>query len=476
MEYIIALLIFAFVITLLVFIHEFGHFFAAKKSGVKVEEFALGMGPKIYSFKRGETEYSLRLFPIGGYVSMLGENDFEKSKNDDPTKKSELNPRSYAAKSAWIRSYIVILGVVMNFLFAILIYSIMGLFTNFTFIFPQVPDFPLNHFPFGDQRNANVGTIIGNNYNNTQIPQKIVISSVNGHKYNNNDEFINLINQSFDKNTEIYASSVLGGGIQKYTIVPKNIYPSGTVVIESLKDSVAHKAGIPNNYLVQKAGNQDVTSIANFKTILNDNKDKSIKIEGLDLITNKQSSYDIIPQLDTTDSKYKIGVSLTEIQIINTQDKGVIIFDGTVANVREYHGVGKLLAGFGETANLSQYTLSILGQSIGRSFEQKSLTPVSGIASGPVGIFVTVKTLMNTLGFFGIVQLVAIISLSLAVFNLMPFPGLDGWHLYNNLVEAITKKRLPAKVFNFITIAGFSLLIILILLITVKDLFTFVFK
>jgi regulator of sigma E protease len=96
----------------MVFSHEFGHFFAAKKSGVTVEEFSLGMGPKIMSWGRKGTRYSLRVFPIGGYVKMLGEE--EKAKGEG----------AYYSKPLGKRMAIILAGPVMNIILAILLFSI----------------------------------------------------------------------------------------------------------------------------------------------------------------------------------------------------------------------------------------------------------------------------------------------------------------------------------------------------------------
>jgi regulator of sigma E protease len=100
------------IFTLMVFSHEFGHFFAAKKSGVTVEEFSLGMGPKIMSWGRKGTRYSLRVFPIGGYVKMLGEE--EKAKGEG----------AYYSKPLGKRMAIILAGPVMNIILAILLFSI----------------------------------------------------------------------------------------------------------------------------------------------------------------------------------------------------------------------------------------------------------------------------------------------------------------------------------------------------------------
>ncbi len=97
---------------LIIFIHEFGHFITAKKCGVKVNEFALGMGPKIIKFQKGETLYSLRLFPIGGFCSMEGED----AQSEDS--------RAFGNKSVWKRMLIVVAGAVMNILLGFILMMI----------------------------------------------------------------------------------------------------------------------------------------------------------------------------------------------------------------------------------------------------------------------------------------------------------------------------------------------------------------
>lgn len=104
------IIVFVLILGLLVLVHEFGHFVMAKLAGVKVEEFAIGFPPRLLSFHRGETDYSLNLIPLGGYVKMLGE--------EDPTA-----PRSFAAAPRAWRLGILLAGVTMNILAAIIIFS-----------------------------------------------------------------------------------------------------------------------------------------------------------------------------------------------------------------------------------------------------------------------------------------------------------------------------------------------------------------
>ncbi|MCI5839163.1 MAG: M50 family metallopeptidase [Peptoniphilaceae bacterium] len=116
-------IIIAFIMFLsLVLFHEFGHFIVAKISGIKVNEFAVGMGPKIFSKQKGETLYSLNLFPIGGYCAMEGEDD----ESDDPS--SYTNAKSYK------KFFTILAGPAMNFIIAIIVFAIvafnMGVSTN----------------------------------------------------------------------------------------------------------------------------------------------------------------------------------------------------------------------------------------------------------------------------------------------------------------------------------------------------------
>lgn len=99
-----------FVFGLLITSHELGHFMIAKLSGVSVIEFAIGMGPKLFSFKRGETKYTLRMLPIGGYNKMLGEQEHSE------------DPRAFSNKSPWKRLGIIIAGASMNFLIAVVLF------------------------------------------------------------------------------------------------------------------------------------------------------------------------------------------------------------------------------------------------------------------------------------------------------------------------------------------------------------------
>src|SRR5512146_186387 len=103
------LIYFLIVIGILVFVHEFGHFIMAKRAGVRVEKFSLGMGPKLFGYKKGDTEYVLSALPLGGYVKMAGENP-----DEEPTGAAD----EFQSKSLWQRAMIAATGPLTNILLA----------------------------------------------------------------------------------------------------------------------------------------------------------------------------------------------------------------------------------------------------------------------------------------------------------------------------------------------------------------------
>src|SRR5689334_14628 len=105
---VVVLLAFGFII----FVHELGHFMIAKRVGVRVHEFALGFGPKLYSRKNGETEYCLRIFPFGGFVRMEGEDEGESDPND---------PGNFQNKSVGAKMAVLVGGCAMNYLSALIV-------------------------------------------------------------------------------------------------------------------------------------------------------------------------------------------------------------------------------------------------------------------------------------------------------------------------------------------------------------------
>ena len=188
------------ILGLLIFVHELGHFMAAKKIGVYVHEFALGMGPKIFSFKRKKkndpTEYSLRLFPIGGFCAMAGEVD-EDAKG---LKKEQF----MCNRSKWERFLILIAGVTMNVITAFAILFLQGLIYGTTeqqSIVGYVPD----GYPVSEA--------------GIEVGDKVI--KLNGYRINTWDKMTLVLNLKHNSDTYEFVVKKKDGSIKTYNVTPK---------------------------------------------------------------------------------------------------------------------------------------------------------------------------------------------------------------------------------------------------------------
>lgn len=267
------------VFTLLVFgiviaIHEFGHFIVAKLAGVKVHEFAIGMGPKLFQKKKGETEYTLRLLPIGGYVKMEGEDE----ESDDE--------RSFGKQPAWIKIAIVSAGAFMNFVLAIVVFTIYsyGIGTPTTIIESVV-----NQMPAQEAGIVKGDKIIGVNDYNTDSWQdvtekiskseteeiKITIQrdnnqetyTINAIKDKDEDRLIIGIQPKFEKNF----MSAIKGGISNFTLSVKMMFEFIGQLFQGNvnKDDVSGPVGIV--YAVGVVSKQGLMSVLFFMGLISIN-------------------------------------------------------------------------------------------------------------------------------------------------------------------------------------------------------------
>ena len=177
-----------FVFLMVVLIHELGHFSVAKFVGIKVNEFSIGMGPKLYQRKKGETEYTLRLLPIGGYVKMEGEDE------------SSDDPRSFNNVSALSRIGVVVAGAVMNFILAIIVFGIVS-------------------YGIGMPTNQIDEIIIGSPAEIVGIKEGDIINNINGKKTNTWNKVVKSINNA-DPNIEMNIEILRDNKIEKILVKP----------------------------------------------------------------------------------------------------------------------------------------------------------------------------------------------------------------------------------------------------------------
>lgn len=204
MNFIITLLLLLLILSVIIFIHEFGHFIIAKKSGVYVDEFALGMGPIIWKHKpkKSETTYSLRAFPIGGFVSMA-----EKQISGEKLKKDQVLEN----KNLFQKLSVLLMGIVMNFVLAIVLFFISGLLYGK----------PVN--------NPIIGVVVENSPADLGgLEAGDTVVSINGASIDNWDDILLEISAKKLKNNYEFIVTKSDGSTETYNIIPKVTKEDGT--------------------------------------------------------------------------------------------------------------------------------------------------------------------------------------------------------------------------------------------------------
>ena len=354
------IIIFIIVLAIIILVHEFGHFIVAKKSGVKVEEFGIGLPPRAWGKKIGETLYSINWIPLGGFVRMLGEND---------ASDSEDRARSFAVKPKKIRALILIAGISFNLIFAWLLISL-----GFAIGLPA----PAGASVFGQTQNIH-----------TTITSVLAKSPADIVGLKTGDEVVSV---------KVDSTPVPDPTAENIsTAISKSIKGDVTITYERGSSPVKTVTVTPSDRIIQG--------------------ERLVGISMESLGTLKLPFYTAILE----------GAHTTYLLIIST-GQGLVSFLWQVVRFK---------------SNWSE-------------------------VSGPIGIASVVRQ-ATELGFVYLLSLVALISINLALINLVPFPALDGGLLLFVGIEAITGKKVPPKVASWINSAGFILLLILMLFISVHD-------
>ncbi len=362
-----------FLITLLILVlsHEFGHFFAAKKFGVKVLEFGFGLPPKIWGKKIGETIFSLNLLPIGGFVRLFGE--------DETDKKILENKRSFGSKPVWQRIAIVTAGVIMNFILAAILFWIVLFAQGFTEKIPLL------------------------------VPYRFI-------GVEQTDQTLVLIGQ---------------------------VSPN----------SPADQVGIKPGDQVVGFNAQKITSGEQLITLTKENTGKSSTLT-LQNDQNNLRTVTVTPRANPPAGQGALGVELGTVSVANLS----------------YQGGQRVFSGITHSYNLASYSIAVLSHIISTAFETKDLAPVSQSVSGPVGVTNLASMILNTKSpLIPYLNFMALLSLNLAIINILPFPALDGGRLFFLSIEAIFRKKVKAEIERLVHTVGMAILIALILLVTFSD-------
>ncbi|MFM2383534.1 MAG: hypothetical protein RIQ72_106 [Candidatus Parcubacteria bacterium] len=357
-------IIFLIVLTVLVFVHELGHFLAAKAFKIRVDEFAVGFPPRLWSFMRKGTRFAINLVPLGGYVKIHGENA-----------EDEITPDSILAKPRWQQAVVLIAGVTFNVLFAWLLLSL--------------------------------AFVIGTKASTAGFPADKIT-----------DTGIRIAFVAPGSPAEV-------AGIKPGVEILKVESPSASLATSTLKVSAI----------------QDVISQSS----------STVTFTVKDQVTLKDETIILSPKEGIVPGKKAIGISMDEVGTIKLGPIDAVLY-GAKSTWVMTENVALGLWGF------------IKGLVISENGAKDALKSVSG----PVGIAGIVGSSAQQ-GFSILLAITAVISINLAVLNLMPFPALDGGRLVVVAIEGIIRRRLNPKIINWVNAIGFLLLIGLMLVVTFKD-------
>lgn len=330
---------------IIIIIHEAGHFFVAKKSGIRVLEFSIGMGPAIISKKRGETKYSWRLLPIGGYCAMEGEDA------------DSRDPRAFRKQAVWKRMLVTVAGAVMNLILGFVLIVIV-----------------------------------------TCMDSAITTTTIADFHEDENGNSISTSSQWLQKD------------------------------------------------------------------------DRFVEINGLSIYTANDISYAL--QNDDCDSFTVVVeregqlVTLENVEFLDTKTQGLLDFyvygqKKTFKNVTSY-----CFRNFATTARLIWISFFDL---ISGKYGFHDLSGVVGIIDATQEVVAMRESLHDKV--LTLLDLMSFITINVGIFNLIPFPALDGGRMVFLIIEAIRRKPIPAKVEGTIHFAGLALLMLLMVAITFQDIF-----
>lgn len=430
--FIIYLLSFMALLGVLVTIHEYGHFIVARLCKVHVQRFSLGMGPVMYTkLDKHGTEFALSLLPLGGYVSMITNKLIEVEPEIKETLTDEQLKNTFDSKPKWQRASIMFAGPLANFLLSIFIFSIIFLNTPDPQAVTVVKDQSSSIIFKNDGQSIVAGDEI-KSINSVAIndPKDINLELLSyagysgyidlGLKRNGIDSQLNVSIQVTDYlPTSESQSNPLG--YLGLTVENKMMPIVGQIV----SGGAAETAGLKPNDIIRKIDNQKIQYASDLRAVVsmipNSTALFNIEREG-ELI---QLPVKIQSQLDNEGKEYgAIGIAFgTSRSLSQAVSKGIF-----------------------ETYNLSKKTLQFIGKMLTGNMGTENL-------SGPIGIAEMAGNTAQA-GLLPFLYLMALLSISLAVLNLLPIPVLDGGQLTLLGLEALRGKPLSEKVENYIYSGG----------------------
>ncbi len=534
MDFIITVIAFLVIFSILVLAHEWGHFYAARRSGIKVQEFGFGMPPRVWGKKVGETLYSLNWIPFGGFVKLLGEDA------DDP--KVLADKRSFASKPPRVRILVVTAGVMMNFLLAYVLLT-------FGFIFGIQPlilsaDEVLDNLDKGTIHTLD-GIVVktvkaGSPAEKAGMLNGDRIIDVNGREILSAAGLAGVIEGDEGRNVVVTVERagarqnlnlVYGDGEKAGFETYELLFLPRVVIMDVKAESDAEKAGLRKGDIILKMNGRAVYFVDEYESALKESGDLEFEVmrggevttfkvggggESLvvvssvfpntpaeaagvmkgDLVVSVEGEKVSVPQdLVAIASKYSgqpvdyvvmrngaeieievkpdaagmIGVGLSPLKSYGREQLSVYAADFPVSVTKiddvRYPLWEAPVVAFNESVKLAFLTVDMAGNVFKSVFTK--LTVPEGVA-GPVGIAQLTHVFVQE-GFLSLIRFVALLSLSLAIINILPFPALDGGRLIFIIAEVIIGRRVGAKFEAWVHAIGFLVLMLLIIAVTYSD-------
>ncbi len=412
-------------LSFLVFVHELGHFLAAKKVGVHVLEFSIGFPPKLFSKIIGKTEYMISLIPIGGYVRLKGQGIEDEDETD---------PENYAAKSAPQKFLILVAGALMNLLVTIIILPLV-FYTGYetsahNLLTPEI-DSVIEQSPAfvqGIQENDVILSINDIPVTNWKEVDRAITNS-------SRDE-ISII---LDRGGETLTKEIPVSQIEKSRGVGWLAKISPTIG-HVYKDSQAYNAGFLTNDLITHINSNEVSDWKDISPLVSQSDGNLLNVRVLR--NDKPIEFFISPRWESTQQSWVLGIGPETVYVTENLKDSIVL--GLKTTYFYFTGTFKFLS---------------------RLIAGKEKSDSVG---GPVKIVQMMGEAAH-LGFDKLLRLVAFISLQFAIFNLLPIPALDGGHIFFLMIETITGKPLSKNLRMSIQKVGFSLLLLLIMIVTAQD-------
>lgn len=471
-------MLFIFCLSVLIVVHELGHFATAKFFKVYVKEFSIGFGPQIFKKKRknGETTFSLRAIPFGGYVAMYGEGMEE----DDPDLQGIDPSRSFTNLKKWKRIIILFAGVFNNAILALILFLI----SESCFVQKNMY---LSYVGVEEGSKAAVAEIANEDYVSVRQYTYEEDGKTKASQYYIVDKDTAYITYTDDTTKEVYA--MLDPNNATYTSRSYDTYlkfflknAQGGVNLgnevtasDTLVKSVSYTVTTAKSEYEQYINNEwkvipeePITDPA-VGMVYKDKENKTLrKWNGTEWEKTTYDSYGYVVPAEP--SAYYVWLNIEYTKTTHPMTLG--IKDG----VREFESSGLSFyyeEYWNNAGQVFSKTFSDFGNSataIGRGLASLFTSADSWKdVGGVIAIGVQTTNILQNFGLSKFIYIWGLISVNLAIVNLLPFPGLDGWQIVVLIVEGVAHREIPDKVKTIVSFVGLAILFAFMILILIKD-------